>query len=72
MRIEPPLLAPEMDAICKHFGSDEWTQPPIGGGPAERVGGGSVVPCFHGIGPVSYRAFLAWIDPVDVGRVAKR
>lgn len=73
MRIEPPLLGPEIEAICRHFGSGESTENVTGGNPADVVGSGSAERRrLHGHVAVSYRAFLAWIDPVDVRRVAKR
>lgn len=59
MRTAPPLLESDIEAICRHFGSGV-------------VGAGNVEPRGPGHGTVSYDAFLAWIDPVDVARVAKR
>ncbi|CAM9262515.1 unnamed protein product [Ectocarpus sp. 12 AP-2014] len=85
VRIDPPLSEAEMESLCRHFDSNfKSNGPPVG---TDRGGESTSNPPgreeeneepmtvgwpANADAPVSYRAFLAWIDPIDVGRVAKR
>ncbi|CAM9197834.1 unnamed protein product, partial [Ectocarpus sp. 13 AM-2016] len=84
-RIEPPLNEAEMESLCRHFDSNfKSNRVPVGidrGGestsnPAGREEENEELTAVgwpaNADARVSYRAFLAWIDPIDVGRVAKR
>ncbi|CAM9624783.1 unnamed protein product, partial [Ectocarpus sp. 12 AP-2014] len=85
VRIDPPLSEAEMESLCRHFDSNFKSNGlPVG---IDRAGESTSSPPgreeeneepmavgwpANADAPVSYRAFLAWIDPIDVGRVAKR
>lgn len=74
-----------MGSLCRHFDSNfKYKDLPVGsdrGGEAVSNPAGrgeendeTMAAWWHANtdAPVSYRALLAWIDPIDVGRVAKR
>lgn len=73
MGIEPPLNEHEISAMCKHFGSnlrpEGGGQSPAGSNVSGRAEDGELR---SSDAMVSYRAFMAWVDPVDVVRVSKR
>ncbi|CAM9719832.1 unnamed protein product [Ectocarpus fasciculatus] len=85
VQIDPPLSEAEMESLCRHFDSNFKSNGlPVGrdrSGDAVSNPGGregeeeetmAVEWPTNADAPVSYRALLAWIDPIDVGRVAKR
>ncbi|CBJ31907.1 hypothetical protein Esi_0291_0012 [Ectocarpus siliculosus] len=85
VQIEPPLSEAEMESLCRHFDSNfKSNRLPVGrdwcgeaaSNPAGREEENEETRAAgwptNADAPVSYRALLAWIDPIDVGRVAKR
>lgn len=70
VRTDPALTGPEIAAICRHFGSSFSSENNANQFSAEDQPGR--VEANLGDAAVSYRTFLAWIDPLDIGRVAKR
>lgn len=75
--IEPPLKEHEIAAICRHFDANlsskgGRSQCSAGNNVAGRAEDGGLRLSRDSDTTVSYRAFMAWVDPVDVVRVSKR